>query len=82
LGKLISNIGAQCRPIGYYKSHKNVFLNFYTLIKNFVSMTTGNNSVTFYELNSIYGHDTFLLDVVAVGAAVKVKSDFNSIHNL
>ncbi|XP_031552965.1 serine O-succinyltransferase-like isoform X2 [Actinia tenebrosa] len=32
---------------------------------------SGNHSVTFYELNSIYGHDTFLLDVVAVGAAVK-----------
>lgn len=28
--------------------------------------------MTYYELPSIYGHDTFLLDVVAVGAAVKV----------
>ncbi|XP_048587756.1 acetyltransferase efuC [Nematostella vectensis] len=31
----------------------------------------GNHSVTYYELPSIYGHDTFLLDVVAVGASVK-----------
>lgn len=30
-----------------------------------------NHKVTYYELPSIYGHDTFLLDVVAVGAAVK-----------
>ena len=33
---------------------------------------TENHKVTYYELPSIYGHDTFLLDVVAVGAAVKV----------
>lgn len=33
---------------------------------------TENHDVTYYELPSIYGHDTFLLDVVAVGAAVKV----------
>ena len=39
----------------------------------FLLSTTGNNSVTYYELPSIYGHDTFLLDVVAVGAAVKVR---------
>jgi len=31
----------------------------------------GNKSVTFYELNSIYGHDTFLLDISSVGTAVK-----------
>ena len=28
--------------------------------------------MTYYELNSIYGHDTFLLDINNVGAAVKV----------
>lgn len=32
-----------------------------------------NHDVTYYELPSMYGHDTFLLDVVAVGAAVKVS---------
>ena len=32
-----------------------------------------NHDVTYYELSSMYGHDTFLLDVVAVGAAVKVS---------
>ncbi|GFN92855.1 homoserine o-acetyltransferase [Plakobranchus ocellatus] len=32
---------------------------------------SGNEQVTFYELNSIYGHDTFLLDLNGVGAAVK-----------
>ncbi|XP_013380712.1 serine O-succinyltransferase [Lingula anatina] len=31
----------------------------------------GNNAVTFYELDSIYGHDTFLLDLNGVGSAVK-----------
>eukprot|EP00922_Rhytidocystis_sp_ex-Travisia-forbesii_P063015 GHVS01093789.1.p1 GENE.GHVS01093789.1~~GHVS01093789.1.p1 ORF type:complete len:659 (-),score=106.12 GHVS01093789.1:3835-5811(-) len=31
----------------------------------------GNSCVTYYELDAIYGHDTFLLDVVNVGAAVK-----------
>eukprot|EP00922_Rhytidocystis_sp_ex-Travisia-forbesii_P039496 GHVS01058723.1.p1 GENE.GHVS01058723.1~~GHVS01058723.1.p1 ORF type:complete len:663 (+),score=167.68 GHVS01058723.1:51-2039(+) len=31
----------------------------------------GNNCVTYYELDALYGHDTFLLDVVNVGAAVK-----------
>lgn len=32
---------------------------------------SGNLGVTFYELNSLYGHDTFLLDINGVGAAVK-----------
>eukprot|EP00123_Amoebidium_parasiticum_P021440 comp6728_c0_seq1/m.2505 comp6728_c0_seq1/g.2505 ORF comp6728_c0_seq1/g.2505 comp6728_c0_seq1/m.2505 type:complete len:442 (-) comp6728_c0_seq1:251-1576(-) len=32
---------------------------------------TGNPSVTYYELDAMYGHDTFLLDVKNVGAAVK-----------
>ena len=32
----------------------------------------GNEKITYYEINSIYGHDTFLLDLNNVGAAVKV----------
>lgn len=32
---------------------------------------SGNHCVTYYELPSIYGHDTFLLDVNAVAAAIK-----------
>ncbi|XP_028394766.1 serine O-succinyltransferase-like [Dendronephthya gigantea] len=32
---------------------------------------SGNHSVTYYELPSIFGHDTFLLDVNAVAAAIK-----------
>ena len=32
---------------------------------------SGNESVTFYELDSIFGHDTFLLDLSSVGTAVK-----------
>ncbi|XP_002736918.1 uncharacterized protein LOC100374280 [Saccoglossus kowalevskii] len=32
---------------------------------------SGNEAVTYYEINSIYGHDTFLLDLSNVGAAVK-----------
>lgn len=31
----------------------------------------GNRNITHYELDAIYGHDTFLIDVVTVGAAVK-----------
>ncbi|XP_077986854.1 uncharacterized protein LOC144441179 [Glandiceps talaboti] len=31
----------------------------------------GNDAVTYYEINSIFGHDTFLLDLSNVGAAVK-----------
>ncbi|KAI9592351.1 Alpha/Beta hydrolase protein [Syncephalis fuscata] len=31
----------------------------------------GNHNITHYELDAIYGHDTFLIDVVTVGAAVK-----------
>ncbi|BFZ20621.1 hypothetical protein BsWGS_23660 [Bradybaena similaris] len=36
-----------------------------------VLQKAGNEQVTFYELNSLYGHDTFLLDLNGVGAAVK-----------
>jgi homoserine O-acetyltransferase len=31
----------------------------------------GNDMVTYYELNSLYGHDTFLLDLNGVGTGVK-----------
>lgn len=31
----------------------------------------GNKNVTYYELDSMYGHDTFLIDGVSVGGAVK-----------
>ncbi|OMJ15266.1 putative serine-O-acetyltransferase cys2 [Smittium culicis] len=33
--------------------------------------SAGNKNVTYYEIDSIYGHDTFLVDVVNVGAAIK-----------
>ncbi|XP_046547209.1 LOW QUALITY PROTEIN: uncharacterized protein LOC124257240 [Haliotis rubra] len=36
-----------------------------------VLQAAGNDVVTFYELNSMYGHDTFLLDLNGVGTAVK-----------
>ncbi|KAG0238880.1 hypothetical protein BGW42_000041 [Actinomortierella wolfii] len=32
---------------------------------------SGNKNVTYYELDSMYGHDAFLLEVVNVGSAVK-----------
>ncbi|XP_071489149.1 uncharacterized protein [Diadema antillarum] len=32
---------------------------------------SGNDAITFYEINSIYGHDTFLLDLSNVGGAIK-----------
>ena len=38
----------------------------------YVHACTGNEKTTYYELSSIYGHDTFMLDVNNVGAAVKV----------
>lgn len=31
----------------------------------------GNDNVVYYELNQPWGHDTFLLDVVGVGGAIK-----------
>ncbi|KAJ1648013.1 homoserine O-acetyltransferase [Coemansia asiatica] len=31
----------------------------------------GNKNVTYYELDAMYGHDTFLIDLVNVGAAIK-----------
>ncbi|OLY78079.1 putative serine-O-acetyltransferase cys2 [Smittium mucronatum] len=33
--------------------------------------SSGNKQVTYYEIDSIYGHDTFLIDRVNVGAAIK-----------
>ena len=36
-----------------------------------VLFLTGNEAVTYYELNSIYGHDTFMLDLNTVGVGVK-----------
>lgn len=36
-----------------------------------VLQESGNNAVTYYELNSLFGHDTFLLDLNGVGAGVK-----------
>ena len=32
---------------------------------------SGNKYVTYYEIDSLYGHDTFLLDLNSIGAAVK-----------
>ncbi|KAI9101137.1 putative serine O-acetyltransferase [Phlyctochytrium arcticum] len=31
----------------------------------------GNKNVTYYELDAMYGHDTFLIDLVNIGGAVK-----------
>lgn len=47
-----------------------IFVSLY--VKYAFILTVGNLGVTFYELNSLYGHDTFLLDINGVGAAVKV----------
>jgi homoserine acetyltransferase len=33
---------------------------------------SGNSSVTYFEMDSLYGHDTFLLNINDVGTAVKV----------
>ncbi|XP_074654875.1 uncharacterized protein LOC141908652 [Tubulanus polymorphus] len=42
----------------------------------------GNKSVTYFELDSIYGHDTFLLDLNGVGAGVKgfLETDLSEVH--
>jgi hypothetical protein len=37
----------------------------------------GNARITFFELNSIFGHDTFLLDVNGVSTALKVCERMN-----
>ena len=36
--------------------------------------------MTYYELDSLYGHDTFLLDISNVGGAVKVRIVDNEIN--
>ena len=36
----------------------------------------GNKEVTYYELDSLYGHDTFLIDLVGIGSAVKGHLEF------
>ena len=41
-------------------------------VMDLINICTGNEKITYYEINSIYGHDTFLLDLNNVGAAVKV----------
>lgn len=33
--------------------------------------TANNPAVSYYELNSIYGHDTFLIDVAGVSTALR-----------
>jgi homoserine O-acetyltransferase len=38
----------------------------------------GNDRVTMYELNANFGHDTFLLDVINIGNAVKAHLEFDS----
>ena len=42
-------------------------------MKGMFLCVVGNETVTYYELNSLYGHDTFLLDLSGVGAGVKVS---------
>lgn len=32
---------------------------------------SGNEAVTYYELGGVWGHDTFLLDLQAVGGAIR-----------
>jgi homoserine O-acetyltransferase len=36
----------------------------------------GNNNVVYYELDSIFGHDTFLIDIDNVGSAIRVSYSF------
>lgn len=47
--------------------------NIVILTHGFFPSVAGNTKVTFYEINSIYGHDSFLIDLNNVGAAVKVR---------
>ena len=42
--------------------------------ESLLSVDPGNANVTFFELNSIFGHDTFLLDVNGVSTALKVSA--------
>ena len=50
----------------------NVSQLYITFICKSTYWVTGNTKTSYYELNSIYGHDTFMLDVNNVGTAVKV----------
>lgn len=38
---------------------------------------SGNEAVAYYEINSIFGHDTFLLDLASVGGAIKGQLETN-----
>eukprot|EP00051_Salpingoeca_urceolata_P017330 m.235264 g.235264 ORF g.235264 m.235264 type:complete len:183 (-) comp18923_c0_seq17:252-800(-) len=45
-----------------------------------VLRAAGNKHVTYYELDAIYGHDTFLIDVVSVGSAIKGHLEHSHQH--
>eukprot|EP00923_Selenidium_pygospionis_P006769 GHVN01011626.1.p1 GENE.GHVN01011626.1~~GHVN01011626.1.p1 ORF type:complete len:184 (+),score=15.93 GHVN01011626.1:196-747(+) len=40
----------------------------------------GNKSVLYYELDALYGHDTFLIDVHNIGAALKGHLEQDWLH--
>ena len=49
------------------------------VVYNILHLFTGNQNVTFFELDSVMGHDTFLLDLTSIGHAVKgfLENDLN-----
>lgn len=46
-----------------------------------VCRAAGNGKVTFYSLDSVYGHDTFLLNLNDIGSAVKGFLDTEQAHS-
>ncbi|EDQ91929.1 uncharacterized protein MONBRDRAFT_23216 [Monosiga brevicollis MX1] len=43
---------------------------------------SGNRRVTYFELDALYGHDTFLIDVQTVGAAVKGHIEHSAVTDI
>ena len=41
----------------------------------------GNKAVTYYELDTTFGHDTFILDLTNVGGAMKVTTEWYTIFH-
>lgn len=56
-----------------FKENTVISMSLRTENYTFAFGVTGNDKVTYCEVNSTLGHETFLLDVKSVGDAVKVR---------
>ena len=62
---------SQQRDLNKFLRFPFFFLPCSKALADFYAGRRGKTPVTYYELDSMFGHDTFLIDVRAVGAAVK-----------